>query len=321
MSFLQKYAVIAAGSLLGVSIHEGVSFPVGKVETIEIHPMSYGEFFTAMGEETLAGLIREKDYDAVNMFSDRYIHWLKLCYYIGGMPEAVNDYAENGDIITVREIQNEILKLYENDFGKHTPDSELPRIRMVWNSVPLQLAKENKKFFFGQIRQGARAKDFELAIEWLLDCGLVGKVYRVEKPAIPLKAYIDFSAFKICLLDIGLLGAMSELDARSILEGNDLFTEFKGALTEQYVYQQIVAETEYTPYYFSASSHNEIDFLIQKEGEVVPVEVKAQENVKAKSLKAYCEKYKPAQAVRTSMANYREQDWLTNLPLYAVENL
>ena len=170
-----EYAVIAAGSLLGVSIHEGVSFPVGKVETIEIHPMSYGEFLTAMGEETLAGLIREKDYDAVNMFSDRYIHWLKLYYYIGGMPEAVNDYAENGDIITVREIQNEILKLYENDFSKHTPDSELPRIRMVWNSVPLQLAKENKKFFFGQIRQGARAKDFELAIEWLLDCGLVGK--------------------------------------------------------------------------------------------------------------------------------------------------
>ena len=316
-----EYAVIAAGSLLGVSIHEGVSFPVGKVETIEIHPMSYGEFLTAMGEETLAGLIREKDYDAVNMFSDRYIHWLKLYYYIGGMPEAVNDYAENGDIITVREIQNEILKLYENDFSKHTPDSELPRIRMVWNSVPLQLAKENKKFFFGQIRQGARAKDFELAIEWLLDCGLVGKEYRVEKPAIPLKANIDFSAFKFNLLEIGILGAMSELDARSILEGNDLFTEFKGALTEQYVYQQIVAETEYTPYYFSASSHNEIDFLIQKEGEVVPVEVKAQENVKAKSLKAYCEKYKPVQAVRTSMANYREQDWLTNLPLYAVENL
>ena len=153
---------------------------------------------------------------------------------------------------------------------------------MVWNSVPLQLAKENKKILFRTDQKGSEGKDFELAIEWLLDCGLVGKVYRVEKPAIPLKAYIDFSAFKIYLLDIGILGAMSELDARSILEGNDLFTEFKGALTEQYVYQQIVAETEYTPYYFSASSHNEIDFLIQKEGEVVPVEVKAQENVKAK---------------------------------------
>ena len=192
---------------------------------------------------------------------------------------------------------------------------------MVWNSVPIQLAKENRKFFFSQIRQGARAKDFELAIEWLLDCGLVGKVYRVEKPAVPLKAYVDFSAFKLFLLDVGLLGAMSELDARSILEGNELFTEFKGALTEQYVYQQLVAETGYTPYYFSSSSHTEIDFLIQKEGEVVPVEVKAEENLRAKSLRAYCEKYHPRYAVRISMANYRQQDWLLNLPLYAVENL
>lgn len=316
-----EYAVIAAGSLLGVSIHEGVSFPVGKVDTMEIHPMSYGEFLTAMGEETLASLITERDYSAVNTFSYRYIHWLKLYYYIGGMPEAVNDYAENGDITAVRQIQKEILSMYENDFSKHTSTLELPRIRMVWNSVPLQLAKENKKFFFGQIRQGARAKEFETAIEWLLDCGLIGKVYRVEKPAIPLKAYIDFSAFKIYLLDVGLLGAMSDLDAHSILEGNELFTEFKGALTEQYVYQQIVAETEYTPYYFSASSHNEIDFLVQKEGEVMPVEVKAEENVKAKSLRAYCDKYKPSHAVRTSMSGYREQDWMTNLPLYAVQNL
>ena len=219
------------------------------------------------------------------------------------------------------EIQKQILNLYESDFSKHTPDTELARLRMVWNSVPIQLAKENRKFFFGQIRQGARAKDFELAIEWLLDCGLVGKVYRVEKPAVPLKAYVDFSAFKLFLLDVGLLGAMSELDARSILEGNELFTEFKGALTEQYVYQQLVAETGYTPYYFSSSSHTEIDFLIQKEGEVVPVEVKAEENLRAKSLRAYCEKYHPRYAVRISMANYRQQDWLLNLPLYAVENL
>lgn len=192
---------------------------------------------------------------------------------------------------------------------------------MVWNSIPAQLAKENRKFFFGQIRQGARAKDFELAIEWLLDCGLVGKVYRVEKPAVPLKAYAEFSAFKLFLLDVGLLGAMSDLDARSILEGNRLFMEFKGALTEQYVYQQLIAETGYIPYYFSASSHTEIDFLVQKEGEVVPVEVKAEENLKAKSLRAYCDKYQPRYAVRISMSNYRQQDWLMNLPLYAVENL
>ena len=316
-----EYAVIAAGSLLGVAIHEGVSFPVGKVETMEIHPMSYHEFLLAMGEESLAELLEEKAYTIIRTFADRYIHWLKLYYYIGGMPEAVNDYAENGDITSVREIQKQILELYEQDFSKHTSDTELARLRMVWNSVPLQLAKENKKFFFGHLKQGARAKDFELAIEWLLDCGLIGKVYRVEKPAVPLKAYIDFSAFKIYLLDVGLLGAMSDLDARTILEGNQLFTEFKGALTEQYVYQQIIAETEYTPYYFSANSHTEIDFLIQKEGNVAPVEIKAEENVKAKSLQAYCKKYQPPYAVRTSMTDYREEDWMVNLPLYAIENL
>ena len=282
-----EYAVVSAGSLLGVAIHEGVSFPVGKVESLNMYPMSFREFLTAMGEEALADIIEEKDYQALNTFSDKYINWLKLYYFVGGMPEAVNDYAECGDVTSVRDIQKQILELYENDFSKHTPNDELARIRMVWNSIPLQLAKENKKFFFGQIRKGARAKNFELAIEWLQDCGLAGKVYRVEKPGIPLKAYTDFSAFKIYLLDVGLLGAMSDLDARSILEKNELFTEFKGALTEQYVYQQIISETEYTPYYFSASSHTEIDFLIQKEGQVIPLEVKAEENVKAKSLKAY----------------------------------
>ena len=197
----------------------------------------------------------------------------------------------------------------------------MARIRMVWNSIPLQLAKENKKFFFGQIRQGARAKEFELAIEWLLDCGLITKVYRVSKPAVPLKAYTDFAAFKIYLLDVGLLGAMSELDARSILEGNELFLEFKGSLTEQYVLQQLVAETDYTPYYFSVSAHSEIDFMVQKEGGVVPVEVKAEENLRAKSLKAYCDKHRPFYAVRTSMAGYRREEWMVNLPLYGIRNL
>lgn len=316
-----EYAVIAAGSLLGVSIHEGVSFPVGKIDLLEVHPLSYVEFLKAVGEEALAEPIESADYEAMNAFSDKYIHWLKLYYYIGGMPEAVKDYVENGDIYEVREIQKRLLELYENDFSKHTPGQELARIRLVWNSIPLQLAKENKKFFFGQIRQGARAKDFELAIEWLLDCGLITKVYRVSKPSVPLKAYTDFAAFKIYLLDVGLLGAMSDLDARSILEGNELFLEFKGALAEQYVLQQIVAETDYTPYYFSPSSHSEIDLLVQKEGMVVPVEVKAEDNLHAKSLKAYWEKYKPANAVRTSMANYRQEAWMVNLPLYGIRNL
>lgn len=316
-----EYAVVSAGSLLGVAIHEGVSFPVGKVESLNMYPMSFREFLTAMGEEALADIIEEKDYQALNTFSDKYINWLKLYYFVGGMPEAVNDYAECGDVTSVRDIQKQILELYENDFSKHTPNDELARIRMVWNSIPLQLAKENKKFFFGQIRKGARAKDFELAIEWLQDCGLAGKVYRVEKPGIPLKAYTDFSAFKIYLLDVGLLGAMSDLDARSILEKNELFTEFKGALTEQYVYQQIISETEYTPYYFSASSHTEIDFLIQKEGQVIPLEVKAEENVKAKSLKAYFNKYNPPHAVTTSMMDYRKEEWMVNIPLYAISSL
>ncbi|HJA11643.1 MAG TPA: ATP-binding protein [Candidatus Mediterraneibacter merdipullorum] len=316
-----EYAVVAAGSLLGVAIHEGVSFPVGKVESVNIYPMTFREFLMAVGENDLAELITEKDYTTMDVFSDRYVSWLKLYYFIGGMPEAVSDYAQHGDVVSVRNIQKQILELYENDFSKHTPDTELARLRMVWNSIPLQLARENKKFFFGQIKSGARSKDYETAIEWLLDCGLIGKVYRVEKPGIPLKAYVDFSAFKIYLSDVGLLGAMSELDARSILEGNELFTEFKGALTEQYVFQQILAETEYTPYYFLSSSHTEIDFLIQKEGEVIPVEVKAEENVKAKSMKMYYEKYHPSHAVRTSMRGYRDEGWLVNLPLYALKNL
>ena len=316
-----EYAVIAAGSLLGVSIHEGTSFPVGKIDMLEVHPLSYLEFLKAMGEEGLAGQIEQGNHEMMNIFSNKYIHLLKLYYYIGGMPEAVKDYVENGDIYEVREIQKRLLNLYENDFSKHTPKQELARIRLVWNSIPLQLAKENKKFFFGQIKQGARAKDFELAIEWLLDCGLITKVYRVSKPAIPLKAYTDFAAFKIYLLDVGLLGAMSELDAHSLLGGNELFMEFKGALTEQYVLQQLVAETVYTPYYFSASSHSEIDFMVQKEGNVVPVEVKAEDNLQAKSLKAYCKKHKPPYAVRTSMADYRKEDWMVNLPLYEIRNL
>lgn len=316
-----EYAIIAAGSLLGVAIHQGISFPVGKVNTLEIHPMSYREFLLAVGEGQLANLLESEDYELIRIFAKQYISWLKIYYYVGGMPEAVKEYAQNEDVDAVRRIQNNILELYEDDFSKHTERTELPRIRMVWNSIPMQLAKENKKFFFGQIKQGARAREFELAIEWLLDCGLIKKVYRVQKPAVPLKAYMDFSAFKLYLLDVGLLGAMSELDAVSILEGNDIFVEFKGAMTEQYVLQQLIAETDYTPYYYSVSSHNEVDFLIQKGGYVIPVEVKAEENLKSKSLRAYCDKFSPAFAVRTSMADYREQEWMTNLPLYALMNL
>ena len=316
-----KYAIIAAGSLLGVAIHKGVSIPVGKIDILHLEPMNYREFLMAMGETDLANLIETKDYDMMASFSTKYIDWLKKYYYIGGMPEVVKDFAENKDFNTVKEIQNIILEQYEDDFGKHADASELSRIRMVWNSIPMQLAKENKKFFFGHIKKGARAKDFEEAIEWLLDCGLINKVYRVNKPAMPLKSYTEFSAFKIYLLDVGLLTALSDLDALSILEGNSIFTEFKGSLTEQYVSQQLMSDTTYTPYYFSPSEHNEIDFIIQKGKHIVPIEVKAENNLKSKSLKAYCDKFKPEYAVRTSMANYEEQSWMTNLPLYAIHNL
>ena len=317
-----EYAVIAAGSLLGVAIHAGISYPVGKVDSLELYPMNFREFLYAMGESQLAELLTKKNYTYITDFKAKYIFWLKNYYYVGGMPEIVRFFSEHKDYDEVRNLQNAIIEQYENDFGKHTPSGELPRIRMVWNSIPLQLAKENKKFFFGKMREGARAKDFELAIEWLQDCGLITKVYKVSKPAVPIKAYIDFSSFKLYLLDVGLLGALSELDAESILEGNSIFTEFKGALTEQYVLQQLVSDSSYKPYYYAGEkSTYEVDFIIQKGKSVVPIEVKAEDNLRAQSLKFYREKFSPEYAVRTSMADYREQEWMVNLPLYAIVNL
>ncbi len=317
-----EYAVIAAGSLLGVAIHKGISFPVGKVDTLELHPLSFREFLLAVDEIGLVTLLDNKDTSMMEVFRDKYVDWLKKYYYIGGMPEVVSSFVENKDFSEVRYLQNKIIELYENDFSKHTTENELPRIRMVWNSIPMQLAKENKKFFFGKIKEGARAKDFEIAIEWLKDCGLIQKVYNVSKPAMPLKAYIEFSAFKLYLLDVGLLGALSELDVRSILKGNGIFEEFKGALTEQYVLQQLISDTEYTPYYFAESkSAGEIDFMIQKEMDVIPIEVKAEENLRAKSLKVFCDKYHPNVAIRTSMSNYREQEWMINIPLWMISKI
>lgn len=315
-----EYAIIAAGSLLGVAIHEGVSFPVGKVDTLELNPLNFREFLLAIGEEGLVRLIEEMNMPLIESFREKYIDWLKKYYYIGGMPEVVSSFVTEKDFTEVRRLQKRIIEMYEADFSKHTSANELPRIRMVWNSIPMQLAKENRKFFFGKIKEGARAKDFEIAIEWLLDCGLIKKVYNVSKPAMPLKAYTEFSAFKLYLLDVGLLAAMSELDVKSILDGNAIFVEFKGALTEQYVMQQLIAGTEYTPYYYSETkSEGEIDFLIQKGKEVIPIEVKAEENLKAKSLKVYYSKFKPKIAIRTSMSNYREQDWMVNVPLYILD--
>lgn len=317
-----EYPVIAAGSLLGVAIHKGVSFPVGKADTLELHPLSFREFLCAVGENGLVRLMDQMELKLLKAYREKYIDWLKKYYYIGGMPEVVASFLDSKDFAEVRYLQNRIIEMYENDFSKHTTENELPRIRMVWNSIPMQLAKENKKFFFGKIREGARAKDFEIAIEWLQDCGLIQKVNNISKPAVPLKAYVEFSAFKLYLVDVGLLGALSELDAMSILDGNSVFVEFKGALTEQYVLQELVADTEYTPYYYSETkSESEIDFVIQKGKQIVPIEVKAEENLRAKSLKVFCEKYRPEFAVRTSMSDYREQEWMINIPLWMISRI
>ena len=314
-----EYAVVATGALLGVSIHDGVSFPVGKVDELHLHPMTFAEFLLANGEDQLAEYIGNYKNPFVFDLRDLYIAHLRNYFFTGGMPEAVKTFAETKDYDAVRDVQNSILSQYEGDFGMHIPADQHPRIRMVWHSLPMQLAKENRKFFFCQVKQGARMKDFELAIQWLCDAGLVYKVHKVSKPGMPLASYISFTDFKLYMNDIGLLGALSELDKESVLEGNEIFTEFKGALTEQYVLQALIAGTGYKLYYFSGEkSTYEMDFLIQKGKNIVPIEVKAEENLKAKSLRVYCEKFHPNFAVRTSMSAYREQDWMTNIPLWAI---
>ncbi|MEA1883345.1 MAG: ATP-binding protein [Thermotogota bacterium] len=317
-----EYFIIAAGSLLGVSLHNGVSFPVGKVEFLNLYPLNFMEFLEATGNKQLSELIIKKDFELIKAFKDKFIEQLKHYYFVGGMPEAVASFIHSQDFDEVRDIQQNLLSLYEMDFSKHAPAQQVPRIRMVWNSIPAQLSKENRKFVYGLIREGARAKDFELAIQWLNDCGLIHKVQRINKPGLPIKAYIDLKAFKIFLLDVGLLNATGNVDIRTILEGNDVFKEFKGALTEQYVLQQLIAQCQLDPYYYSAErSSGEIDFIIQKNTEIIPIEVKAEENLKSKSLRAYSDKYKPRFAVRTSLSDFRKESWLMNLPLYAISLL
>lgn len=317
-----SYHIVAPGSLLGVAIHGGDSFPVGKVNTLRVYPMTFVEFLHAVGEDGLATLLEQGDWKLIDTFQDKFTAWLKNYYYVGGMPEAVKIFAETRDYQSVRRMQSELTEMYEADFGKHVDARELPRVRMVWNAIPVQLAKENKKFFFGQVKKGARARDWETAIEWLFDCGLITRVHRVTKPAVPLKAYQEMNAYKLFFLDVGLLGAISGIDARSLLEGNRLFVEFKGALTEQYVCQQLIADKGYEPFYFSSESNKyEIDFMLQNGHDVIPVEVKAEHNVRAKSLRAYVEKHKPAKAVRLSMNNYRQEEWLINIPLFAIHCL
>ena len=315
-----QYHVIAAGSLLGMGLHSQVSFPVGKVDFLDLRPLSFSEFLLSQNEKALVEALKAKNWSVISMFTEKLKEYLRYYFYVGGMPEVVDAFAQTRDWQLVRRIQNRILNSYEGDFSKHAPNETVPRIRMVWQSIPSQLAKENKKFVYGVIREGARAKDFELAIQWLTDCGLLLKSHRVSKPGIPLAAYQDISVFKLFLHDVGLLGAMAGLNVRTIIEGDEIFTEFKGALTEQYVMQQLRLNSErYIGYWTNDRSTSEVDFVIQEEGEVIPIEVKSGENLKAKSFRSFCEKYKPSKAIRTSLSDYKEESWMANVPLYAIE--
>lgn len=313
-----EYAIVAAGSLLGVALHEGTSFPVGKVDFLQLYPLNFREFLMAVGQEKLSELLVTEDYELINSFSGKYIDWLRKYYYVGGMPEVVQTYIDTDDMTEVRNIQKGLLAYYEEDFSKHAPKETVPRIQMVWNSIPVQLAKENKKFIYGVMREGARAKDYELAIMWLKDCGLIHTGYRVSKPGMPLIAYMDMNSFKMYMLDVGLLAARGNISPKILLEGSAIFEEFKGALTEQFVAQELTASGYELYYYSTENSSGEIDFIIQQSMYCIPVEVKAEENLRAKSLRAFCDKYKPEIAIRTSMSNYRQQEWMTNVPLYAV---
>ncbi len=313
-----EYHIVAAGSLLGVALHAGTSFPVGKVDFLNLYPLNFREFLPAIGEVNLAELLENQDYTMISAFSSKYIDLLRRYYYVGGMPEAVQTYIDTDDLTEVRSVQNALLEYYANDFSKHAPKDTVPRIQMVWQSIPMQLAKENKKFIYGIIREGARAKDFELAIQWLQDCGLILKSNRITKPGMPLIAYMEMNHFKIYMHDVGLLAARGNLHPRVLLEGNRIFEEFKGALTEQYVAQELISSGRSLFYYSKENSSGELDFILQEKTNIIPLEVKAEENLRAKSLQAYCQKYQPDIAIRTSMSNYREQDWMVNIPLYSL---
>ena len=318
-----QYHVVVSDSLLGMMLHQGVSFPVGKVDFLHLYPMSFYEFLLAMGENGLANILENKQLDIMPLFSNKFIEFLRYYFYVGGMPEAIATFAQKRDWQRTRQVHNKILLAYERDFSKHAPKEIFPRIKMAWQSIPSQLAKENKKFVYGVIKGGARAKEYELAIQWLLDSGLLIQCFRNKEPKIPLNAYQDLSAFKLYHNDIGLLGAMSKLSPRTVIEGNLLFTEYKGTLAEQFIIQQLKLNEDLSVFYFAPDTHSmEVDFIVQNENdEVIPIEVKAETNLRAKSFKYFCEKYKPAKAIRTSLADYKEEDWMTNLPLYAINVL
>ena len=314
-----QYAIVAAGSLLGISLHANQSFPVGKVDFLDLYPMSLEEFMCAAGKKMLWDAMVAQEWDMVATFHDELLQMLRIYMYVGGMPEVVKQWVDNQDFFAVREKQQNILRSYVADFSKHIPDDQVPRVNMVWDSLPAQLAKENKKFIYGIIRDGARAKDFELAIMWLYNCGLVLKSHRVKVPSMPLKAYQDFQTFKLFMVDVGLLGAAVGLQTQMLLEGNRLFTEFKGALAEQYVMQELSAQNfDYIGYWTNERSTAEVDFVIQHKGEVVPIEVKSGENLRSRSFTQFCRTYEPKIAFKASTLPYHGGMEIVNVPLYGI---
>lgn len=309
--------VIVAGSLLGLSMHHGISYPVGKVEELRLYPMTFIEFLNAMGKSRLADIITTKNWDVMTLIEAEYISLLRQYYYVGGMPAAVLAHVEHRGLKEIREIQQQIITDYRRDFSKHAPEREVPRINMVWDSIPAQLAKENKKFVYGAVKKSARAADFEMAIQWLIDAGLAYKMPRANSAKMPLKFYEDANAFKLFMLDVGLMGAMAETSAQSMLVGNDIFSEYKGAFTELYVYTQLKTLSLSLYYHSVDNSTIEIDFLTQWRDKVVPIEVKAEVNVKSKSLHTFINANPELKGIRYSMLPYKEQEWMTNIPLYA----
>lgn len=314
-----EYHIAVAGSLLGISLHQDVSYPVGKVNVINIFPMNFEEFLVAKGEEEACKLLMSGDFETISLLHDKYTDLLRQYYYVGGMPEVVLKYVETDSLLEVRRIQSEILQGYDLDFSKHAPKEQVPRVRMVWNSIPSQLFKENKKFIYGALRKGARANDFEMAIQWLVNAGLLYKVPRCTKPELPLDIYEDLSAFKLYMVDLGLMGAMVKTDPAQVLIKNDIFKEYKGGMTEQYVLQQMKSKGVSPIYYHNTdNSRLELDFVIQRNAQMVPIEVKAEGNVRANSLTALLGKRPELHAERFSMLPYKVQDNLTNFPLYAI---
>lgn len=314
-----QYAIVAAGSLLGIALHAGLSFPVGKVSFLDLAPLSFFEFLHAAKKDMLCEAIRNGQWDILAPFHEDLLALLRNYLFVGGMPEVVKKWVESNDFFEAREIQREILRSYAADFSKHAPREQIPRLNMVWDSLPAQLSKENKKFVYGIIREGARAKDFEIAIEWLCDCGLVLKSHRVKEPRMPLKSYQDTHVFKLFMLDVGLLGASVGLDTKTLIDGNSIFTEFKGAMAEQFVMQELyTTDPDYLGYWTNERSTSEVDFILQKEGQIIPIEVKSGENLKSRSFTLFCEKFKPDRAVKTSTLPFRDNEKVLNVPLYGI---